>query len=99
MIGIFELSGLNQFHGKVRPVEFKVQGPFALVRHPIYLGWIMIVFGAAHMTMSRLVFAAISSFYLLIAIPWEERSLVEGFGDRYRAYQQQVRSRILPGIW
>jgi len=99
IIDIFELAGVNQFRGIVRPVEFKMQGPFGLVRHPIYLGWFLIVFGAAHMTMSRLVFAVISSAYLLIAIPWEERSLVEAFGDRYRNYQKEVRSRIFPGVW
>ena len=99
IVDIFELNGVNQFHQRVRPVEFKVQGPFGLVRHPIYLGWVLIVFGPTRMTMSRLLFAVISSAYLLIAIPWEERSLVEAFGDRYRAYQQQVRSRIFPGLW
>ena len=51
------------------------------------------------MTNSRLLFAAISTAYLVVAIPWEEASLVEAFGEKYRAYQRQVRSRLLPGIW
>ena len=71
----------------------------ACVRHPIYLGWILIVFGSPLMTMSRLLFATISSAYLIVAIPWEERSLVEAFGDRYRTYQKQVRWRLLPWLW
>ena len=99
VVGTFELAGINQLRGQTRPVEFKVEFPFAVVRHPIYLGWILIVFAPSHMTMSRLLFAVVSSLYLLVAIPLEERSLVEAFGDRYRAYQQQVRSRIFPGIW
>ena len=83
----------------MRDVAFKVAGPFGLVRHPIYLGWILIVFGAPLMTMSRLLFAVISSAYLVLAIPWEEASLVEAFGERYRAYQRQVRWRLVPGVW
>ena len=53
----------------------QVAGPYRLVRHPLYLGWILVVFGAAHMTGDRLAFAAITTLYLVVAIPWEERSL------------------------
>jgi protein-S-isoprenylcysteine O-methyltransferase Ste14 len=98
IIGIWELAGVRQARQDA-PVEFKVTGPFGLVRHPIYFGWVLLVFGMPDMTYSRLLFAVISTAYLVAAIPWEEASLVEAFGDKYRAYQQQVRSRLLPGIW
>lgn len=98
VIGVWELAGVRQAN-RERPVEFKITGPFGLVRHPIYLGWVLIVFGAPEMTNSRLLFAVVSTAYLVAAIPWEERSLVEAFGDKYREYQRQVRSRMLPGIW
>ncbi len=98
MIGVFELAGVRQANHQ-RPVEFKATGPFGLVRHPIYLGWILLVFASTPMTMSKLLFAVVSSAYLLAAIPWEEASLVEAFGEKYRAYQRQVKSRILPGLW
>jgi len=52
-----------------------------------------------HMSTSKLLFAAVSGAYLVAAIPWEEASLVEAFGDRYRTYQRQVRSRLVPGVW
>ena len=97
-IGVWELAGVRQAR-RDRPVEFMATGPFGIVRHPIYLGWLLMVFAAPEMTYSRLLFAAISSAYLVVAIPWEEASLVEAFGDKYRAYQRQVRSRLLPGIW
>ena len=74
-------------------------GPYRWVRHPIYLGWLLLVFGVPHMTATRLAFAAISSAYLVVAIPFEERSLVETFGDEYRRYQQAVRWRLVPGVW
>ena len=98
MISVFELAGVRQANHQ-RPVEFKATGPFGLVRHPIYLGWILLVFASTPMTMSKLLFAVVSSAYLLAAIPWEEASLIDAFGEKYRSYQAQVRSRILPGIW
>jgi len=94
-----ELAGIRQWQGRVRPVVFRASGPFGLVRHPIYLGWILMVFGSPLMTMSRLVMAVVSSAYLIVAIPWEERSLIEAFGDRYREYQRSVRSRLVPYVW
>ena len=97
-IGVWELAGVRQAR-RDQPVEFKATGPFGIVRHPIYLGWLLVVFAAPEMTYSRLLFAVISSAYLVVAIPWEEASLVEAFGEKYRAYQRQVRSRLLPGIW
>lgn len=97
-IGVWELAGVRQAR-RDQPVEFKVTGPFGLVRHPIYLGWVLMVFGLPDMTCSRLLFAVISTAYLVAAIPWEEAALVEAFGDKYRAYQRQVPSRLLPGVW
>jgi len=74
-------------------------GPYRLVRHPLYSGWMLAAFGAAHMTGDRLAFAVLTSLYLMIAIPWEERSLVRSFGESYRRYQQQVRWRMIPFIY
>lgn len=99
VIDSLELAGIRQASGEIVTTDFKVAGPFRFVRHPIYLGWLLMVFGAPLMTMNRLLFAVVSSTYLILAIPWEERSLVASFGDRYRSYQQQVRWRLLPGIW
>ena len=77
----------------------QVTGPYRLVRHPLYLGWVLMVFGAAHMTGDRLAFAAITTLYLAIAIPWEERSLHASFGDAYARYQRDVRWRLIPFIY
>ena len=51
------------------------------------------------MTTSRLLFAVVSTAYLIAAIPLEERLLVENFGEKYHAYQRQMRWRLIPGIW
>lgn len=76
-----------------------ISGPYRWVRHPIYLGWVLMVFGAPAMTTGRLLFAGVSTLYLIVAIPFEERSLTAEFGPSYTAYKRQVRSRLVPGVW
>jgi protein-S-isoprenylcysteine O-methyltransferase Ste14 len=99
MLDILELSGVRQLSPTRREVVFKTSGPYGWIRHPIYSGWLMLVFCAPTMTMTRLVFAVVSSAYLLIAIPFEERSLLATSGDAYRRYVQQVRWKLIPGIY
>jgi protein-S-isoprenylcysteine O-methyltransferase Ste14 len=77
----------------------QMSGPYRLVRHPVYLGWIMIVFGTPVMTTDRMVFAAISTIYLVIATPLEERALRQAFGASYDEYAKRVRWRIVPGLY
>jgi protein-S-isoprenylcysteine O-methyltransferase Ste14 len=97
--------------GKIDPLELagirrqsasealQITGPYRWVRHPLYLGWLMAVVGAAHMTGDRLAFAATSSIYLFVAIPWEERSLMRTFGKKYEDYKHQVRWRVVPFVY
>lgn len=94
-----ELAGIRQVYGEVTAPAFTVAGPYRWVRHPVYLGWLLMVFGAPAMTATRLTFAIVSSAYLVVAIPWEERSLIGEFGERYRAYQREVRWRMIPGVY
>jgi protein-S-isoprenylcysteine O-methyltransferase Ste14 len=91
-----ELAGIRPSSG----IDgLQIGGPYRLVRHPLYLGWMLAAFGAAHMTGDRLLFAVLTTLYLAIAIPWEERSLVRSFGESYRRYQQRVRWRMIPFIY
>jgi protein-S-isoprenylcysteine O-methyltransferase Ste14 len=98
IVGIWELAGVTQ-PDLTKPIEFRAAGPFSLVRHPIYLGWVLMVFATPEMTTSRLLFAGISTLYLIAAIPFEERSLLEHFPDKYGAYQKQMRWRLIPFVW
>jgi protein-S-isoprenylcysteine O-methyltransferase Ste14 len=98
IVGIWELAGVTQ-PDPARAIEFKADGPFAIVRHPIYLGWILMVFAAPAMNTSQLLFAVVSTAYLIAAIPFEERSLLEHFPEQYRVYQQQMRWRLIPFVW
>lgn len=98
IVGMWELAGVKQ-PDLTKPIEFRVAGPFSLVRHPIYLGWILMVFATPVMTTSMLLFAVVSTVYLIAAIPFEERSLVEAFGEKYQTYQRQMRWRLIPFVW
>jgi protein-S-isoprenylcysteine O-methyltransferase Ste14 len=77
----------------------QVGGPYQWVRHPLYLGWMLMVFATPHMTGDRLTFAAITTGYLMVAIPWEERSLRRTFGDSYARYMRAVKWRMIPFIY
>lgn len=98
IVGIWELAGVTQ-PDPAKPIEFRAEGPFAVVRHPIYLGWVLMVFAVPVMTTSRLLFAAISTGYLIAAIPLEERSLLTTHKAAYSAYQKQLRWRLVPFVW
>lgn len=80
-------------------VPLNTTGLYAVVRHPLYFGWVLFVFGIPDMTGTRAVFALVSTLYLVVAVPFEERSLVRTFGADYSAYQRRTRWRIVPGIW
>jgi protein-S-isoprenylcysteine O-methyltransferase Ste14 len=91
-----ELAGIRE---EKQGEPLQIGGPYRLVRHPLYLGWMLALFGAAHMSGDRLGIAAISSTYLLVAVPWEERSLRQAFGDEYAAYARRVRWRVIPFVY
>ena len=51
------------------------------------------------MTFVVLAFAVIRSIYLVVAVPWEERSLERAFGDAYERYKERVRWRMIASIY
>jgi protein-S-isoprenylcysteine O-methyltransferase Ste14 len=97
ILDVWELAGLRpQAPG---PSEFKVQGPYGWIRHPIYAGWFLFVFFASPMTMTRLLFAVVSGAYLLIAIPLEERTLRAATAGAYDRYMMAVHWKLIPGVY
>jgi methanethiol S-methyltransferase len=105
VIDIWDLAGIRQIHSQPPPAnsqtefEFKTTGPYGLVRHPIYLGWFLIVFGEGTMTMTRFAFAVVSCAYILIAIPLEERSIRRSSNGAYERYMKQVPRKLIPGLY
>jgi methanethiol S-methyltransferase len=98
-IDALELAGIRAAARERPPDPLQTGGPYRIVRHPLYLGWMLLLFGVPHMTGDRLLFAAVTSLYLVIAIPLEERSLVQSFGDEYRRYRSRVRWRVIPFVY
>jgi len=100
MIDVLDLAGIRQAWALpiLRPVELSRDGLYGVIRHPIYLGWLLFVWATPSMTGTRLVFAAVSTLYLLVAIPFEERSLRESMGAAYDRYREDVRWKVVPFV-
>lgn len=97
-----ELAGITQGGpDQVRPARplFSTAWPYGWIRHPIYLGWFLMVLPVGVMTNTRLVFALISCAYLVVAIPWEEKTLRRTSAGAYEEYSARVRWRLLPGVY
>lgn len=105
LVAPLELAGIDQVRrrGDVPPGRtarrLVTRFPYSLVRHPIYLGWAVAVLGVPHMTVSRLLMACLSTTYLAVAIPWEERLLAKTFGATYDAYRRRVKWRMIPFVY
>lgn len=99
LINHFELFGLQQvwfnLTGRAaRPPEFRTPLLYRLVRHPLYLGFLIAFWATPVMTFGHLLLAVGMSAYILIAIPIEEGDLIDIFGDRYLDYKARVGSLI-----
>jgi protein-S-isoprenylcysteine O-methyltransferase Ste14 len=95
LINHFELFGLHQvvnnLAGRGMPAQrFKTPVLYKVVRHPIYLGFIIAFWAAPTMTVGHMLFAAVTTAYIFVGIFLEERDLVELFGDEYRRYRERV---------
>jgi len=91
----FELFGLQQVlaRWRDRPApegRFKTPLLYRYVRHPLYAGLLLTFWSVPVMTAGRLLFALGFTAYILIGIAFEERDLLRQFGERYRAYREQV---------
>jgi protein-S-isoprenylcysteine O-methyltransferase Ste14 len=100
LVDHFDLFGLKQVFNYLRgrpsePLPFKNPALYKVVRHPIYLGFVIAFWATPRMTAGHLFFAIMTTAYIVVAIQFEERDLIKFYGDSYRRYREQV-SMLFP---
>lgn len=95
LIDHFDLFGLSQVWRRFTnqpyvPPQFHTPGLYRVVRHPIYIGWLLIFWAAPTMTVAHLLFALATTAYILGAIQLEERDLLDSFGRDYAEYRRRT---------
>lgn len=95
LINHFELFGLQQVWAYARGAEFhspdfKMPALYRIVRHPIYLGFVVAFWSAPVMSVGHLLFSVATTGYILLGICFEERDLIAAYGQRYREYRARV---------
>jgi protein-S-isoprenylcysteine O-methyltransferase Ste14 len=100
LINHFDLFGLRQVWyyysaKKYEALPFRLPVFYRIVRHPLYFGFLIAFWSAATMTVAHLLFALLSTVYILIAIQFEEHDLIKHFGEKYMNYRKWV-PMILP---
>lgn len=93
-----DFIGWQQFKSATEATEtFQIPLLYKVVRHPIYFGFLLSIWSAAHMTLGHLFFAILISAYIYVGAALEERNLVERFGVKYKLYQQEV-AMLIPFV-
>jgi len=95
IIDHFDLFGVRQVYLYARnrrysPPEFKVSSFYRYVRHPLLLGFMIAFWATPRMTLGHLLFAVVTTAYMLVAIRLEERDLVRFHGEAYEAYRRKT---------
>ena len=88
----YELSGIQALEVKEPVIHLQQEGIHGVVRHPLYFGTLLFVWGSFLIfpTLANLIACVVIHGYVLIGIKWEEKKLLLEFGDEYRSYALKV---------
>lgn len=86
------LSGIRSIFLATPPTELKLEGIHKYVRHPLYLGTLLFIWGLFFIfpLLNNLIAAAAITIYVLIGIKFEEKKLLNEFGNVYAEYMKKV---------
>jgi protein-S-isoprenylcysteine O-methyltransferase Ste14 len=99
-LGLFDISPQERAPSERKVLEKK--GMYGLVRHPLYIGWMMISLSLALISQSWLstLFSVLIIPQVLMLISLEEEKNIMKFGNEYLTYQTEVpMMNIFVGIW
>jgi protein-S-isoprenylcysteine O-methyltransferase Ste14 len=102
LVSVFQIDGMRflglrqawaYFNGEPLPLPaepLSTKGVYAIVRHPLYLFSLLVIWPVQTMTEAYLGFAIGATLYFIVGSYYEERRMVEVFGDQYQAYRERV---------
>lgn len=99
LINHFELFGLQQSYlhmmqRSARQPRFTTFALYQIVRHPIYLGLIMILWFTPVMSLTHLSLSLLFTVYIFVGIYFEEKDLIKEYGNTYHQYKKNIPSVI-----
>jgi methanethiol S-methyltransferase len=109
-LGTFDIFGIGAIQRRLKgeqpppTVPFTIRGPYRIVRHPLYLATLLMIWSCPDLTTDRLLYNIIWSIWIIIGTVLEEKELRNAFGEDYTRYQKEVpmlvpwRIRLYKGI-
>jgi protein-S-isoprenylcysteine O-methyltransferase Ste14 len=95
LMGHFEYFGLEEAYRALNDLplpepQFRMPLFYRVVRHPMQLGLLLIFWMTSHMSVGHVLLASGMTAFIFIGLHFEERDLIQRFGNVYRQYRAQT---------
>jgi protein-S-isoprenylcysteine O-methyltransferase Ste14 len=98
--GIGLKDGLDALRGRpLCTAHLVLRGPYRLIRHPMYAGFLMAAWATPRLTLGHAVAAAALTAYAVAGARMEERALVSRFGRAYADYRRRTPAALPWPSW